>query len=73
MTLKFVHRSNVILLQVVFLSQTNYFQECKFDMAQVVAFFHHNTDGNLAIYYEMHESEATNSRGIVEICSNTNR
>ncbi|KAE8592245.1 hypothetical protein XENTR_v10018702 [Xenopus tropicalis] len=43
-----------------------------FDMAQVIKFFQLK-GGELAIYYEMEESESTSSRGIVEVCPDTHR
>ncbi|KAM4650932.1 uncharacterized protein O3C94_013545 [Discoglossus pictus] len=43
-----------------------------FDMAQVIKFFRLK-GGELAIYYEMEESENTSSRGIVEVCPETHR
>ena len=50
-----------------------YFQDSKFDIAQVVDYFSHNPDGDLAIYYEMEEHESTTSRGVVEVCPTSNR
>ena len=32
-----------------------------------------NQKGELAIYYEMDKSESTQTRGIVEVCPETNR
>lgn len=49
------------------------FQDHKFNMVQVLNYFHGKADGDLAIYYEMHEKESTSTRGIVEICPQTNR
>ncbi|MCL4125542.1 UNVERIFIED_CONTAM: hypothetical protein GTU68_028943 [Idotea baltica] len=49
------------------------FQDCKFDMTQVLDYFRHHPDGDLAIYYNMHDFETTSSRGIVEVCPQTNR
>nr|XP_045582385.1 probable glucuronokinase 2 isoform X1 [Procambarus clarkii] len=49
------------------------FQDSKFDIAQVIDYFHRKPDGDLAIYYEMEDSECTTSRGIVEVCQTTNR
>ncbi|KAK7069818.1 hypothetical protein SK128_016027 [Halocaridina rubra] len=49
------------------------FQDSKFDMAQVVDYFRRKPNGDLAIYYEMEDSESTTSRGIVEVCPQTNR
>ncbi|XP_076061938.1 uncharacterized protein LOC143037500 isoform X2 [Oratosquilla oratoria] len=49
------------------------FQDCRFDMAQVVDYFRRKEDGDLAIYYEMEPCESTTSRGIVEVCPQTNR
>ena len=49
------------------------FQDHKFDIAQVLNFFKLKGDGDLAIYYEMEPEEKTTSRGIVEVCSKTNR
>ena len=42
-------------------------------MAQIIDYYHRHPDGDLAIYYEMEKSEPISSRGIVEVCSNTNR
>ncbi|KAK8403266.1 hypothetical protein O3P69_000414 [Scylla paramamosain] len=49
------------------------FQDSKFDIAQVVDYFSHKPDGDLAIYYEMEENESTTSRGLVEVCPESNR
>ncbi|XP_071527136.1 uncharacterized protein [Panulirus ornatus] len=49
------------------------FQDSKFDIAQVIDYFHRKPDGDLAIYYEMEKSEHTTSRGIVEVCPKSNR
>ncbi|XP_012675666.1 glucuronokinase with putative uridyl pyrophosphorylase [Clupea harengus] len=43
-----------------------------FDIAQVVRFYR-SKPGDLVIYYEMEESEKSDSRGIVEVCSDTHR
>uniref|UniRef100_A0AAQ5Z4F4 Glucuronokinase with uridyl pyrophosphorylase n=1 Tax=Amphiprion ocellaris TaxID=80972 RepID=A0AAQ5Z4F4_AMPOC len=43
-----------------------------FDIAQVIRFFR-SKPGELIIYYELEESEKSSSRGIVEVCSDTNR
>lgn len=43
-----------------------------FDIIQVLKFFRLK-DGELAIYYEMEESEITSSRGILEVCPMTHR
>ncbi|KAG7479701.1 glucuronokinase 1-like [Solea senegalensis] len=43
-----------------------------FDIAQVIRFFR-SKPGELIIYYELEESERSNSRGIVEVCPDTNR
>lgn len=48
-------------------------QDSKFDIAQVVDYFWHKPDGDLAIYYEMEENESTFSRGVVEVCPESNR
>ncbi|XP_048588400.1 glucuronokinase 1 isoform X2 [Nematostella vectensis] len=48
------------------------FQDRNFDIAQVVKYFKLKC-GELAIYYEMDPSEATETRGIVEVCPSTNR
>ncbi|RXG60477.1 putative glucuronokinase 2 [Armadillidium vulgare] len=58
---------------VVVIAGDMLFQDCKFEMSQVLEFFRHKSDGDVAIYYEMHESESTLSRGIVEVCSETKR
>ncbi|KAK8738549.1 hypothetical protein OTU49_003931 [Cherax quadricarinatus] len=49
------------------------FQDSKFDIAQVIDYFRRKTDGDLAIYYDMEESEPISSRGIVEVCHQTNK
>ncbi|CAL4069800.1 unnamed protein product [Meganyctiphanes norvegica] len=49
------------------------FQDHKFNMVQVVEYFNGKADGDLAIYYEMHEQESTSTRGIVEVCPQSHR
>ena len=44
------------------------FQDHKFDIAQVINYFHLKR-GHLAIYYEMEAEEVASSRGIVEVAS----
>ncbi|XP_071842804.1 uncharacterized protein [Apostichopus japonicus] len=48
------------------------FQDHKFDVLQVVHYFR-KKPGELAIYYEMEETESSTTRGIVEVCPTTNR
>ncbi|XP_041851602.1 glucuronokinase with putative uridyl pyrophosphorylase isoform X1 [Melanotaenia boesemani] len=43
-----------------------------FDIAQVIRFFR-SKPGELMIYYELEEGESSSSRGIVEVCPDTNR
>uniref|UniRef100_A0A8D3DR34 Glucuronokinase with putative uridyl pyrophosphorylase n=1 Tax=Scophthalmus maximus TaxID=52904 RepID=A0A8D3DR34_SCOMX len=43
-----------------------------FDIAQVIRFFR-SKPGELIIHYELEESEKSSSRGIVEVCPDTNR
>lgn len=43
-----------------------------FDIAQVIRFFR-SKPGELIIYYELEESEKSSSRGIVEVCPDTNK
>ncbi|XP_051934889.1 glucuronokinase with putative uridyl pyrophosphorylase isoform X2 [Hippocampus zosterae] len=43
-----------------------------FDITQVIRFFR-SKPGELLIYYEMEESEKSNSRGIVEVCPDSHR
>ncbi|XP_046854466.1 uncharacterized protein LOC124447545 [Xenia sp. Carnegie-2017] len=48
------------------------FQDQKFDICQVINYFK-TKKGELAIYYEMDESESTRTRGIIEVCPTSNR
>ncbi|XP_039271048.2 uncharacterized protein LOC120345593 [Styela clava] len=48
------------------------FEDQNFDISQVVRYFHYKA-GDLAIYYEMEQNEATTSRGIVEVDVTTNK
>ncbi|KAK3744354.1 hypothetical protein QZH41_016482, partial [Actinostola sp. cb2023] len=48
------------------------FQDRNFDIAQVIKYFKLKK-GEVAIYYEMDDTEQTETRGIVEVCSSTNR
>ncbi|KAJ8034154.1 Glucuronokinase 1 [Holothuria leucospilota] len=48
------------------------FQDHKFDILQVVHYFKKKS-GELAIYYEMEDTESCTTRGIVEVCHTTNR
>ncbi|XP_033833473.1 glucuronokinase with putative uridyl pyrophosphorylase [Periophthalmus magnuspinnatus] len=43
-----------------------------FDIAQVIRFFK-SKPGELIIYYELEEGEKSSSRGIVEVCPDTNK
>ena len=49
------------------------FHDQKFDVAQVLNYFNLHKDSDLAIYYEMDPAEPISSRGIVEVCPNTNK
>ena len=49
------------------------FHDQKFDLAQVINYFNLHNDNDLAIYYQMEPGESINSRGIVEVCSSTNK
>ena len=44
------------------------FQDHKFDVGQVINYFHLK-GGHLAIYYEMETEEVASTRGIVEVSS----
>ncbi|XP_071488373.1 uncharacterized protein [Diadema antillarum] len=48
------------------------FQDHKFDVTQVIHYFK-KKKGELAIYYDMEPTENITSRGIVEVCPQTNR
>ncbi|XP_030834314.1 probable glucuronokinase 2 [Strongylocentrotus purpuratus] len=48
------------------------FQDHKFDITQVIHYFRRK-EGELAIYYDMEPTENITSRGIVEVCPQTNR
>ena len=48
-------------------------QDQKFDLTQVTNYFSSKADGDVAIYYELNDTEAVSSRGIVEICPSSNR
>lgn len=49
------------------------FEDQNFDISQVVRYFQHKEDGNLAIYYEMESCENQQTRGIVEVDSDSKR
>eukprot|EP00095_Tigriopus_kingsejongensis_P007749 snap_masked-scaffold815_size93432-processed-gene-0.11 protein:Tk07749 transcript:snap_masked-scaffold815_size93432-processed-gene-0.11-mRNA-1 annotation:"glucuronokinase 1-like" len=49
------------------------FQDQKFDLTQVTNFHANKSDGDLAIYYELHDHETIDTRGMVEVCPFTNR
>ncbi|XP_031548705.1 uncharacterized protein LOC116286363 isoform X2 [Actinia tenebrosa] len=67
-----VVRTKNIQDDVVVVAGDMLFQDGNFDMAQVIKYFKLKK-GELAIYYEMHGMEQTETRGIVEVCPLTNR
>lgn len=70
--LELVIRSRNLKDDVVVIAGDMLCADQNFDIAQVIRFFR-SKHGELIIYYELEEGEKSSSRGIVEVCPETNR
>ncbi|CAL1570848.1 unnamed protein product [Knipowitschia caucasica] len=70
--LELVIRSRKLQDDIIVIAGDMLCADQNFDIAQVIRFFK-SKSGELMIYYELEEGEKSSSRGIVEVCPDTNK